>query len=154
MLWKEDTDPPSNWFIAFLQLAVDTQGFKAHGQNAGVSLQWWRANRNSPLYVCSGEVASLRPFFLQWCGLPAASDNPPIVPKRIRGRPKGSAIPTDSGLVNVAIQLFRTGQAQSLTDAARKMSKHAHGASAEANYDRLRRKVMAEWRKQGGRENN
>src|SRR5258708_5863489 len=92
ILWKDDTDRPIDWYIAFLQLVVDSQGFTGTGANVDVRLQWWRADSGSPTYVRANEVPSLGPFFLKWCGLSAPPDNPKSVPEPSRGRPKGSTI--------------------------------------------------------------
>lgn len=151
ILWNDDTDRPKDWFMAFLQVVVDSQGITGTGENVDVRLQWWRADGGGPTYVRANQIPSLRPFFLQWCGLPAAADNPQTIPKRVRGRPKGSAIASDSGLVNIAIQQFLAGEANSLTDAARRVAEHARGASFDAKCHRLRRKVIAEWKRRRGK---
>jgi hypothetical protein len=147
MLWQDEADPDPRWGIAFLQFVADTQGFTGTGKNVDIRLQWWSTNASHPTHVRASQVPVLRPFFLRWCGLPLPEDNVKSAPRPGRGRPKGSTIASDPAHVNVAISLFRTGQAKSLTDAARIVSKRAQGASPEANYHRLRKKVVAESRK-------
>jgi hypothetical protein len=143
LLWQDESDPDPRWGIAFLKLAAETQGFTGTGKNADIRLDWLSTADGSPTHVRASQVLRLRPFFLKWCGLPLPVDEAKSIPKRGRGRPKGSTMASDDALVDVAIGLFRTGQAKSRTHAAQIVASRAQGASGEANYHRLRKKVVA-----------
>jgi hypothetical protein len=139
LLIGDDTAIPAAWAEAYIRMVADSQGSEELG--AAGKLPWWHARLGGPLYVRARGIAPLYPFFLKWCGILSPSDAPEKPMTRTRGRPKGSAIASDEGLINEAIQLIRDGKANSPTDAARQVSSRAVGASDSANFDRLRRKI-------------
>jgi hypothetical protein len=154
VLWQDQSEPDARWHIAFLQVVAGSQGRVDINKKGDIRLDWWSPDGKALTHVRADQIPGLRNSFARWCGLDVPEDSPTSASKPRRGRPRGSAIAGDDILVNAAIDLFRTNQAKSLTDAARMVSDRALGAGPDANYHRLRKKVADTYKKRAQGRNN